>query len=273
MAEMKWPEVEQAALEGAIVLFPLGVIEEHGPHMSLAVDILCSYLVSLETKGLLENDGIATIIAPPFYWGINFNTAAFPGSFSVRRATFVDILQDTYRSLQEFGFTRTFIINWHGDIEHNSAIVESISTLPEDFHMELFFVMSEQGYRRLGVDGEFPGIITYATEFVQTGSQEIEIHAESGETSIMGHYYPGHVDLEIAAGLDPTRISTNDMERWASGGENAREVTPLGYIGNPPDYETNVGKSIIRSTSFEIASGIEKHILNQSRDLLDRSGN
>ena len=39
MVDMAWPEIEKAAQEGAIVLLPTGVIEEHGPHMGLAMDI------------------------------------------------------------------------------------------------------------------------------------------------------------------------------------------------------------------------------------------
>ncbi len=38
MVDMAWPQVERAAREAAIILFPIGVIEEHGPHMGLGVD-------------------------------------------------------------------------------------------------------------------------------------------------------------------------------------------------------------------------------------------
>ena len=45
MVDMAWPEIEKAAQEGAIVLLPTGVIEEHGPHMGLAVDIYLAYIL------------------------------------------------------------------------------------------------------------------------------------------------------------------------------------------------------------------------------------
>jgi creatinine amidohydrolase len=46
MVNMTWPEIEKAAEQAAMVLLPTGVIEEHGPHMGLGVDTLCSSLSS-----------------------------------------------------------------------------------------------------------------------------------------------------------------------------------------------------------------------------------
>jgi len=44
IAHMTYAQIEEAAGEGSIVLFPVGVIEEHGPHLPLAVDVYGSYL-------------------------------------------------------------------------------------------------------------------------------------------------------------------------------------------------------------------------------------
>ena len=55
MAHMTYVQIEEAAREGTIVLFPIGVIEEHGPHLPLAVDVYGSYLQSRVVKSELEN--------------------------------------------------------------------------------------------------------------------------------------------------------------------------------------------------------------------------
>lgn len=44
MVDMAWPDIEKAARDKAIIILPIGVIEEHGPHMGLGVDAYCSYL-------------------------------------------------------------------------------------------------------------------------------------------------------------------------------------------------------------------------------------
>ena len=49
MVEMAWPEIERAAQRRVPWCFlPTGVIEQHGPHMGLAVDIYCSWLLSCQ---------------------------------------------------------------------------------------------------------------------------------------------------------------------------------------------------------------------------------
>ena len=39
MAQMTFVQIEEAARKGAIILFPTSVIEEHGPHLPLDVDV------------------------------------------------------------------------------------------------------------------------------------------------------------------------------------------------------------------------------------------
>jgi len=69
MAHLTYVQIERAAEEGTPVLFPVGVIEEHGPHLPLAVDVYGSYLQSRIIRSELEKKGVSVLIAPPFYWG------------------------------------------------------------------------------------------------------------------------------------------------------------------------------------------------------------
>ena len=39
IADMTYPEVEQAVRDGAVALWALGVIEQHGPHLPLGTDV------------------------------------------------------------------------------------------------------------------------------------------------------------------------------------------------------------------------------------------
>lgn len=123
---MTWPEVERAAKDGAIVLLPTGVIEEHGPHLRLDTDTYMAYLRCKLIRRELEKRGIKTIIAPPFYWGVNHATGAFPGSFSSRPETVKAVIYDLLSSLKRWGFESVFVVNNHGDFYHNKAIIEGV---------------------------------------------------------------------------------------------------------------------------------------------------
>lgn len=81
MVENNWQEVQRAGEEKLPVLFPLGVIEEHGPHLPLGSDIYWSYCMCKMVKAKLEERGKESVIAPPYYWGVNYCTGGFPEAF------------------------------------------------------------------------------------------------------------------------------------------------------------------------------------------------
>ena len=118
MADMKWTAIKRYAEENAIVLLPIAVIEQHGPHLCLAADIYIAHIQCLSVKRILTEKGYSSIIAPPFYWGINQAARGFPGSFNIRAETMRALLFDILVSLKEFGFTRVFGVTGHNDIEH-----------------------------------------------------------------------------------------------------------------------------------------------------------
>ena len=43
MSEMTYEQIEKLVEQEAIVLFPVGIIEEHGPHLPLGTDIYLAY--------------------------------------------------------------------------------------------------------------------------------------------------------------------------------------------------------------------------------------
>ena len=78
MADMSYQEVEEAAKDGSTVLFPISVIEEHGPHLPLATDTYIAYQQAIETKKKLSSKDIKAIIVPPFYWELILLQVHFP---------------------------------------------------------------------------------------------------------------------------------------------------------------------------------------------------
>src|SRR5262249_3140592 len=126
MADMTYPEVETAAKQNTVVLWPMGVIEEHGPHLPLGTDIYDSYIEFKQVARLLKSAGKSVVIAPPMYWGINEATASFGGSFTMRPSTVKSIIEDGFMSFRKDGFKTVYIITGHGDRLHNQTIVEGV---------------------------------------------------------------------------------------------------------------------------------------------------
>ena len=94
MAEMSYPQIEAAIQQQAAVLLPVSVIEEHGPHLCTGTDMYLTGVVCRKIRDELQQQGKSTVIAPPFYWGINSITDGFTGSFSIRKETAQALLKE-----------------------------------------------------------------------------------------------------------------------------------------------------------------------------------
>lgn len=68
MADMTYPEVVEAAGWDALVLWGLGVIEQHGPHLPLGTDVYMAAALLRRVRQLLKDRGVPSITMPPFYW-------------------------------------------------------------------------------------------------------------------------------------------------------------------------------------------------------------
>ena len=259
MVDMTWPQIEEAVRGGAIALLPTGVIEAHGPHLSIGVDAYGAYIQCKLTRRCLEAKGIRTLVIPPYYWGINNALGSFYGSFTVRKETMVNLLCDILASLNLWGIKNVFNINHHGDPEHNSAIFEAIQRSRNETGINACCILSEFDAKRFGFTGDEEHIIVMADPYEEAGNSGcIDIHAGAGETSMMLEYFPDSVDVELAKSLKPTNLTGDDMKEWRKGWDISRKVTPLGYVGNPAGYAAANGN--MEKFAEEAACLIEKRI-------------
>jgi creatinine amidohydrolase len=272
MAHMTYVQIEKAAREGSIVLFPVGVIEEHGPHLPLAVDVYGSYLQSRMIKSELERKGIKSLIAPPFYWGINVATGSFGGSFSCREETMISVLFDAMSSLKKWGFDRIFFINHHMDGGHMKALNQAIQKARNEIGMGIYLVIDQFFAKGLGPKADEPHLLVYESLFPSgPPSRYLNIHAEGHETSFMWHYLPELVNEEVWKTLKPTDLSFDDFLVWVRGGTEARKVTPQGYFGDPTTASPERGREEMESYGKRAAGVIEDFLQGRYCPPQDRS--
>ncbi|WP_099205403.1 creatininase family protein [Scatolibacter rhodanostii] len=247
IADMNWLEIEEKGKEKVPVLFPLGVIEEHGPHLPLGTDIYWSYAICKMIKDALNEKRTDCLIAPPYYWGINHCTGSFPGTFSVKPETMTMVLIDIFENLHQFGFNQVYCINYHGDALHIKTILDSIKSANEKFNMNIRLLMEPYDLYPLGLSGKEDYILLDSAEyppelFVEDDADKkdlFDIHAGAFETAAMDYFYPLAVRKEIIKPLKSYSLTKNGLSVWLSGGENVKSVAPLGYAGNPAGYERN----------------------------------
>jgi len=255
MADMTYPEVAEAARNGAIVLWGLGVIEQHGPHLPLGTDVYIPSAVLRRARALLAERGRASVIVPPFYWGVNAVTGQFPGTFHVRAEVMTEVLLDVYASLKKDGFDNVFCLSGHGDIAHIRTI----------------HAAAQLGRTRLGIASAI--LVTPSVEARLTGgtpdssvvvmratgeapAKFLDIHAGEWETSQIWATYPALIRQNVARALKSTDLGASDLEIWRRGAEHARRTTPDGYFGNPAAADPERGQRQLEQQALAVAEAV-----------------
>lgn len=263
MADMTYKEIEELIEKEAVVLFPVAVIEEHGPHLPLGTDTYLTYSMLRHIQGELDDMNISSTIAPPFYWGINMATGGFAGSFTVKIETMKAVLKDTIECLDRWGFKKVFLLNMHGDFLHSKTIVEIAKEIYEsDINIDVYDIIPEFFKVRCGLSGDEPYILVQDDnkKDVKQPPKYLDIHAGGFETSLMLVNFEDLVDKDQALRLQSSETTFELLRKWQQGGEKAKEVTPLGYCGDPSNINVKEAKNFIKEFSELTANLIRSTI-------------
>lgn len=259
MTDMNWTEIRALAKKDAVVLLPLGVIEEHGPQLSLGTDIYLVYSKCVLIRDFLIESGREAVIAPPFYWGINQATGSFPGCFTSRPETVKAMIYDILKSLKNFGFQNVFGVNHHGDRAHGRVLIDAFGEAAQEIGINARYVLEHRLREAYGLKGDEKHVTFLGPEVVETPDTGFfDIHAGAVETAQMLTFYPEQTDRELADTLSPLILEPEDVSRWMAGGEDTVRLTPDGYLGCPAKY----GKVIVQFEKY--AEGIAGYILQDT---------
>ncbi len=247
MADMPWTEIEQSINAGAVVLLPVGVIEEHGPHMCSGSDIYQAYTSSKIVKTELDKKGIPALIAPPFYWGIADIAHDFPGTFTVSASTMKSLLSDIFRSLDTWGVKNVVVFNGHGEPKHQDILRESIMESQAVLGINIYLPVDKNDMAAYSDMRDFIIPVEYKPQ-IPIDCRFDNCHADCIETGSMAGFFPDLVDTTMARKLEPTNF--RDRPEFKSPAEvgqawekDARNVTPQGYFGDPAQFDQE--KSVI----------------------------
>jgi creatinine amidohydrolase len=115
--ELSTVEASQAAKDGAVVIFPVGSVEEHGDHLPLCTDSIQPEYISLEVA---KKTGC--LVAPPFRYGVCNATRNFAGTLTINFETLYKVAHDILSELVRNGFYRIIILSGHAGNSHMVAL-------------------------------------------------------------------------------------------------------------------------------------------------------
>lgn len=205
-------------------------------------------------RELLKQRKIPSVIVPPYYWGVNFVSAAFPASFQVRPAVMTELMVDIFTSIVRDGFKQTFCVTGHGDALHNRTILEAIQRGRKETGTDISFLAEDGLLKRLGVGLTEPHVTPFASE--HSTATFPDIHAGQWETSIMLSICPSLVHRDKLATIPAVEFSPADLQEWRTAPEIARRKTPQGHVGDPAQASPQAGEAEIEASAAAMVEAI-----------------
>lgn len=243
---LTWPEINEAAEAGKVLLLPIGSTEQHGHHLPLDVDNLLATTVCLEAGRKAPRE---LLVMPNIPYGYNEHGQDFPGTIHVTYEHFIEYCLDVCKSAAYAGFRRILIVDGHGSNEHLCEFIGRRATL------ETEALVASCMWTNLVID-EF--------EAIRGSGTGGAAHACELETSVYLHLAPDRVQMDkavdskgVAAGIEGSRYVWVDLTRgmgpiklvrWTSG------TTETGASGAPTMATADKGKKLVDAAADHIVA-------------------
>ncbi|MBI2369391.1 MAG: creatininase family protein, partial [Deltaproteobacteria bacterium] len=199
LAELRFPEVEALARAGrALVIVPVGSVEEHGVHLPLGLDTVGAEVYAETAAPHLEREGYTVVLAPAIPYGVARPGLSFPGTLTLEPATLRALVVDIGRSLARHGLTRQVIFNGHRDLAHMGALEDGARTLVAEGTAQVVCVgfVTDRATLRAFLQEGMEG-------YSRSARPDREAHGGEWAPSLALYRIPEQVDQEAARRLEP----------------------------------------------------------------------
>jgi creatinine amidohydrolase len=243
MGCLSWVEYQQRLQDDhLIVLIPCGALEQHGPHLPLGTDALLSTAIAQSVA-----EQVNGIVAPTLSYGYKSQPKSgggqhFPGTTSLDGHTLSQMIRDVIRELARQGATKLVVVDGH--YENQWFLIEGIDLALRDLATSNLSVMRLEYW-------DFLTEITLAKVFPEGFPGYALEHAAVIETSLMLHYYPDLVRLNLIPADKPAEFPPYDLYpprlEW---------VPPSGVLSSAKTASTDKGTLIATQVVESIAAAI-----------------
>ncbi len=242
--EIRWdrltaPELKALAARDALVVLPVGSLEQHGPHLPVWTDSFIAHAMALRAAEQARD--VPAVVLPPIWTGLSEHHFPFGGTISVDHATFHALLRCVVRSIRADGFGKLLIVNGHGGNIEPLAV--SARELAHEFGIPV-------------VATTWPAVAAAEIAAVLTAQPAVH-HACEGETSVWLALDAAQVRRErveaAAAGSNAARAAPAAFSRFWSFEERAPRT---GVRGDPRAATAEKGERIIAAVAAALAKAM-----------------
>jgi creatinine amidohydrolase/Fe(II)-dependent formamide hydrolase-like protein len=227
--------IDQIDKHDALVVVPVGAVEQHGPHLPCITDALLAEAI---TARAIARTPVAVNVwtLPLVPFGKSTEHLGFPGTIALSTETLLALCRDIGRSVRASGFEKLAFLNGHGG---QPQLLEVVSRdIRADTGLEVFPLFPY----RLGLP---PGVDIDSDELTWG------LHGGQLETSLVLAVAPDLVDLDAAApdGIDVrARFAGTELLSLEGDFPTAwltRDLSANGTIGDPRRATATLGDAVL----------------------------
>lgn len=206
-------------------ILPVGVVEQHGPHLPLGLDAMHA-LALAEAAATIE----PSLVLPPLFYGVCRSTAKHAGTVGISGNALRAVLQDIGQGVWSQGIHSLCILTGHAGGTHQSALIEAGEGLLVSTGLQIATVCV------LDLLAEVRPLLECAGDS----------HAGEVETSLALHLWPGMVDgsaTEEYPTFPRFRLVRDKVAHW-----------PGGVWGDPTKATAEKGRLILLAEAKALAA-------------------
>lgn len=234
----------------AVAVLPLGATEQHGPHLSLAVDTLLADGLVAATLPLLPAD-LPVMFLPTQAVGFSPEHAAFAGTLTLKAETVVRLWTEIAEGVAAAGLKKLVLFNTHGG------------------HVGLLDVVARDLRARLG-------LLVYSVSWFNLPLPEAVMAAFPPEEHRFG-IHAGDIETSMVLALAPAQVAMQHARHFRSTAEQraaqypilgngrsaklawqVQDYNPAGAVGNAAAATAAKGQALVDATAQQFAALLQE---------------
>ena len=244
LEELTWPRIDALDRQRTLFILPIGMIEQHGPHLPVGADTIG---VTYEANGASTRVSRAlpdwnVVMMPAVNYGQGGanqlgDMPIHPGTYAIRQSTLRSLVADLGGQIAQNGFKWIFVMNGHGAPTHSIAINEACDFVSETFGVTMLHLT---GLFRADAAIQSSGEKINAKYFsaADLSSFGMDVHAGVGETSGM-------------LAVRPDLVAPNYKTLPSRAGQSLEELRKIatapgwqGYLSSPARATAAHGRAV-----------------------------
>jgi creatinine amidohydrolase len=212
---LTWPEAGRVLARDSRLLFPVGALEQHGPHLPLGTN---TFLAEAVASRVSEELGI--LRAPTFAYGVTSGGRGhYAGTSTLRRKTLHRAVNELLAAWEDHGVSEIVVITAHRYEPHLDALLMALTSRSATTVIDLYAV-------------DVSDLLEVAPELEHGGELE---------TSLMLHLAPERVRRDQMADFAP---SPRDVGRYVRHRMPTPPVGSPGVLGFPTIATAEKGRAL-----------------------------